>query len=96
MAAVAEKLKSLKVDRGDAPMLPRECYTSAEFFEFEREAVFARSWVCVGRSEQIAEPGDFLAASVAGEPLIVARNPERAINAMGAVCRHRGDRKSVV
>ncbi len=91
MAAVAEKLKTLKIENGDAAMLPRECYTSPEFFEFEREAVFARSWVCVGRVEQIPDPGDYLAVNVAGEPLLVARNAERAIKAMSAVCRHRGE-----
>ncbi len=31
-----------------ARMLPAECYTSPEFFEFERKEVFARSWICVG------------------------------------------------
>src|SRR5438132_772157 len=73
-----------------APMLPRECYTSPEFFEFEREAVFARSWACVGRAEQIPDPGDYLAVSVAGEPLLVVRTQDRSIKVMTAVCRHRG------
>ena len=41
-------------------MLPRFCYTSPAFFEFEREAVFARNWVCVGRTDQIAAAGRLL------------------------------------
>jgi phenylpropionate dioxygenase-like ring-hydroxylating dioxygenase large terminal subunit len=72
-----------------APMLPRGCYTSPEFFEFEREAVFARSWVCVGRTDQLANLGDCLSASVAGEPVIVSRT-RNGLRAMGAVCQHRG------
>lgn len=71
-------------------MLPRFCYTSAAFFEFEREAVFARSWVYVGRTDQLPEPGDCLSVSVAGEPLIVARTLTGDIRAMGAVSQHRG------
>jgi phenylpropionate dioxygenase-like ring-hydroxylating dioxygenase large terminal subunit len=72
-----------------APMLPKQCYTLAEFFDFEREAVFARNWVCVGRADQVAAQGDAFSASVAGEPLIVARGAG-GIHAMGAVCQHRG------
>ena len=33
----------------DAQMLPPACYTGAEFFEFEKDAVFSREWLCVGR-----------------------------------------------
>jgi phenylpropionate dioxygenase-like ring-hydroxylating dioxygenase large terminal subunit len=93
MAALAlrERLRAVACEGGGAPMLPRECYTSTEFFEFEREAVFARSWVCVGRVEQIASPGDYLAPAVAGEPLLVARAQDGSIHAMSAVCRHRGE-----
>jgi phenylpropionate dioxygenase-like ring-hydroxylating dioxygenase large terminal subunit len=72
------------------PMLPPGCYTSPEFFAFEREAVFAKSWVCVGRTDQLAEPGTVFSFSVAGEPLIVARSGAGDIRALGAVCQHRG------
>ena len=71
-------------------MLPKQCYTSPAFFEFEREAVFARNWVCVGRADQLAAPGDAFSVSVPGEPLIIVRNETGDIRAMGAVCQHRG------
>src|ERR1043165_5052253 len=54
-------------------MLPAECYTSQEFFEFERKEVFARSWICVGRVEQVANVGDCISAQPAGEPILVTR-----------------------
>ena len=57
-------------------MLPAGCYTSPEFFEFEQKEVFARTWICVGRVEQVAEPGDWLATEVAGEPVLVARGED--------------------
>lgn len=87
--AILAALPALAGHEAAAPMLPKQCYTSPEFFAFEREAVFARNWVCVGRADQLAEPGDAFTASVAGEPLIVARGGE-TIRALGAVCRHRG------
>src|SRR5580658_5225865 len=73
-----------------APMLPKFCYTSPAFFEFEREAVFARNWVCVGRADQVPEPGDVMSVSVAGEPVILVRGDAGEIRALGAVCQHRG------
>ncbi|MGH2510039.1 MAG: aromatic ring-hydroxylating oxygenase subunit alpha, partial [Ktedonobacteraceae bacterium] len=71
-------------------MLPGECYTSPEFFDFERKVVFTRSWICVGHQDQIQKPGDFLAPTVAGEPLIVVRRADGTVGAMSAVCQHRG------
>jgi phenylpropionate dioxygenase-like ring-hydroxylating dioxygenase large terminal subunit len=71
-------------------MLPAPCYTSPAFFDFEREAVFAKNWVCVGRTDQLTAPGDAFSFSVGGEPLIIARNETGDIRAMGAVCQHRG------
>ncbi|HWD58065.1 MAG TPA: aromatic ring-hydroxylating dioxygenase subunit alpha [Stellaceae bacterium] len=73
-----------------APMLPKYCYTSPAFFDFEREAVFARNWVCVGRTDQITQPGARIATSVAGEPVIVIRGEDGDVRALSAVCQHRG------
>ncbi len=85
-----DAIRAMRSTAGEAPMLPPGCYTSKEFFEFEREAVFAHSWVCVGRVEQIPEPGDYLAVTVGGEPLLAARTNEGTVNVMSAVCQHRG------
>src|SRR5688572_16663343 len=71
-------------------MLPAACYTSQEFFEFERRYVFARSWICVGRIEQIPDPGDAFSTQVAGEPVLITRDMNGEINALAAICRHRG------
>jgi len=90
LQAVLDALPPYAGNEAAAPMLPKECYTLPEFFAFEREAVFARNWVCVGRADQFVPPGDTISASVAGEPLIVARGVGGAIRALGAVCRHRG------
>jgi phenylpropionate dioxygenase-like ring-hydroxylating dioxygenase large terminal subunit len=88
--AVLNKLPGLAGHEAEAPMLPQECYTSAEFFDFEQKHVFSRSWIGVGRVEQIPKPGDYLAPLVAGERLLVVRNANGGIHALSAVCRHRG------
>ena len=74
----------------EARLLPPVLYTSPEFYEFERRAIFRREWLCVGRADQLAEPGDFRAITIAGEPLIAARDSGGELRVMSAVCRHRG------
>ena len=41
--------------------LPRAAYVDEAFLDREREGIWWSEWVVVGRVEQLAEPGDFLA-----------------------------------
>ncbi|MEO6835645.1 MAG: aromatic ring-hydroxylating dioxygenase subunit alpha [Candidatus Tumulicola sp.] len=75
-----------------ATTLPASWYISPENFVNERERVFARKWICVGRSEAIESPGDFFTTEPAGENLIVTRDRDGAVHAFYNVCRHRGTR----
>ncbi|MGZ5128023.1 MAG: aromatic ring-hydroxylating oxygenase subunit alpha [Actinomycetota bacterium] len=72
------------------PTLPGSDYYAPGVFAFEEDAVFARSWMCVGRAEQLAEPGDYLTADVAGESPIVMRGADGVLRAFANACRHRG------
>ena len=74
----------------EARALPPEAYMSDAFFAFEKQAIFMRSWLCVGRVQQVPNPGDFIALTLAGEPILITRTKDREIHAMSAVCRHRG------
>ena len=67
-------------------------YHAPEIFEQERERIFARDWICVGRLEQLEHAGDFFLAGVAGESLIIARGKDDRVRAFYNVCRHRGTR----
>lgn len=71
-------------------MLPAACYTDPDFCTFEQRAVFARIRLCVGRVEQVAEPGDCLQASPAGEPIVIVRDETGQVRAFSAVCQRRG------
>ena len=46
--------------------------------------------MCVGRAEQLPDPGDYLTAEVAGETPIVLRGDDGALRAFANTCRHRG------
>src|ERR1700687_4189696 len=84
--SILDRLPKIGDNSQTTPMLPRECYTSPEFFDFERKVVFTRSWICIGHQDQIQKPGDFLTPTVAAEPLIVVRRADGTIGAMSAVC----------
>jgi phenylpropionate dioxygenase-like ring-hydroxylating dioxygenase large terminal subunit len=77
------------VDVRRAETLPPACYTSDEFFEFEKDAIFFREWLCVGRAEQIPSPGDYFTVTLVDEPLVILRDDAGQVAAFSAVCRHR-------
>ncbi len=70
--------------------LPRECYVDPEFYEFEQEAVFMRSWLCLGRTDEIAKPGDFVRVDMGDEPLVMVRDQNMEIRVFSPICAHRG------
>src|ERR1043166_6251790 len=70
--------------------LPREAYTSPELHALEVTEIFEKSWLCVGREEYVAKPGDFYTIYVMGEPVIIVRGRDGEVRALNAVCRHRG------
>jgi Rieske 2Fe-2S family protein len=72
------------------PTLPRDAYISAAVFDVERERIFAREWVLVGREESVPATGDYLDVDVLGESLLVVRGDDGALRAFFNVCRHRG------
>jgi phenylpropionate dioxygenase-like ring-hydroxylating dioxygenase large terminal subunit len=74
----------------DSRLLPPLVYTSDEFYDFERDAIFGHDWLCVGRADEIPNPGDYLTITIADEPLLVTRDKGGEIRVMSNVCRHRG------
>lgn len=75
-----------------ASSLPAHWYTSADVVALERERIFTREWLCVGREEKLPRPGDFFLAEIAGESVIVVRGVDGRIRAFFNVCRHRSTR----
>jgi Rieske 2Fe-2S family protein len=72
------------------PTLRGEDYTSEEVWEQERERIWFGDWVCIGRSEEVAGPGDYLVRDLAGESIFVVRNREGLLRCFYNVCSHRG------
>jgi phenylpropionate dioxygenase-like ring-hydroxylating dioxygenase large terminal subunit len=73
-----------------ASTLPAAYYVDADFFEKEMDALFAKMWICAGRTEQVEAPGQFFVREVLGESVIVTRGASGRVNAFYNLCRHRG------
>jgi Rieske 2Fe-2S family protein len=78
--------------RPGARTMPRDKYTSLAIFAEEQERIFARQWICVGRTSAFIKPGDYQLRSVADESLIMVRDRGGDLHAFFNVCRHRGTR----
>lgn len=72
--------------------LEQHWYVDPATFCRESERIFSRSWIAAGRAAAIPVPGDFFLLEIAGESLIVMRDPAGAVRAYFNVCRHRGTR----
>ena len=75
-----------------AKTLEARWYIAPSIFERERESIFARSWVAVGRTDQISRAGEYFLSEVADESLIIVRDEQQGVHAFYNVCRHRGTR----
>lgn len=80
----------MPLDRAET--LPPWCYTAEEFYRREVETIFLKTWYCVGRSEQVANPGEFFTFEVTGTPIIIVNGVDGALRAFANSCRHRGAR----
>jgi choline monooxygenase len=72
----------------EASTIPASWYVDAQIAELERKTVFSRTWQVIGRADQVEKPGQFVTATVAGEPLVAVRGQEGLLRAFYNVCRH--------
>jgi choline monooxygenase len=64
-------------------------YRDPGVFATERERIFAATWQFIAHERELPNPGSYVAATVAGYPVIVVRDEAGALNAFHNVCRHR-------
>ena len=70
--------------------MPGAFYTDPAYFEWEKATVLRKGWYCLGRADEVPEPGDYFALQLLNEALLVARGDDGEIRVMANVCRHRG------
>ena len=70
--------------------MPAHFYTSPEIYAREKERIFQKEWLCMGRVEELDQPGSYLTFRVAGEPVVICKDRQGELRAFSNVCRHRG------
>jgi choline monooxygenase len=75
-----------------AKSLPPSIYHSSEILELERERMFRKDWICLGRTAEISKQGDFLCRDIIDAPVFVVRQRDDSVKAFANVCVHRSSR----
>lgn len=73
----------------EANPIPACVNHSQEFHLHEKERVFMREWICVGREDDVPEPGNYLTHEIADIPILVVKQKDKRIHAFVNACAHR-------
>ena len=85
-----QRIKNLIAAHPSGHSLQRGFYCDEDVYRADIERIWRSSWLFVGHTCQIPEPGDFFTFQVDTDSVIVARAADRAVHALHNVCRHRG------
>lgn len=64
-------------------------YRDEEWYQRERSSVWSNEWLMFCAESEVSSPGSYVAADMAGFPLVVARRPDGELAAFLNVCPHR-------
>jgi phenylpropionate dioxygenase-like ring-hydroxylating dioxygenase large terminal subunit len=76
------------VGTGPVPVLP---YHDPKYYDLEREAIFRRVWLHVGRAAEVLEKGQFIVREIeiAKVSILIVRGSDGEVRAFYNVCAHR-------
>ncbi len=97
MRQTTENLLQLLAENANASFdaaksLPSSIYHSSEILELERERLFRKEWICLGRTAEIPKQGDFLCRDIIDAPVFAIRQRDDSVKAFANVCVHRSSR----
>lgn len=84
---------ALYPELGQGPVSTEPCVSPA-FYEEEKERVFKRAWLMVGREEEVPNPGDWKVKRLAcaDTSVIIMRGKDGVIRGFHNICSHRGNK----
>jgi phenylpropionate dioxygenase-like ring-hydroxylating dioxygenase large terminal subunit len=74
----------------EAYTIPATYYTSPSVFAYEKDNIFAKSWVCVAHGSEVREANAYITREIIGESIIIVRGRDMLLRAFYNVCPHRG------
>jgi len=81
--------------REQAVALPPAAYTDPVVLQLERDRIFASEWLCVGRTADLPNPGDYRTSEVASPHddsllgVVMVRDEHGEVRVFANVCAHR-------
>jgi choline monooxygenase len=90
LAPYADGIAKTREPLTTARHLPGALYASPDVAALEKERIFLRAWLCVGRTEEIPNIGDYVTCQVADEPFVLSRDDSGEVVAFMNMCLHRG------
>jgi len=77
-----------KAALSEASTIPAPWYVDPRIAELENLTVFSKTWQVIGRADQVSKAGQFVTATLAGEPIVAVRGTDGQLRAFYNVCRH--------
>jgi phenylpropionate dioxygenase-like ring-hydroxylating dioxygenase large terminal subunit len=90
--AKAAMTDALDAELTEAVTIGVEAYVSEEYARAERDRLWRKVWLQVGRIEEIPEVGSYLSYEILDDSIVVVRTATDKIKAYHNVCMHRGRR----
>src|SRR3990172_9455036 len=84
------QLRKVIDDFGQNLTLPSAAYTSREVLAWEKENLWQRTWVCVGRLNELVAPSQARAIDLDDESVLLVRDEDGTLRSFSNVSRHRG------
>ncbi len=69
--------------------IPPSVNHAQSFLAHERDAIFTKEWICIGREDEIPSVGDYLTHDIADVSVLIVRNENKLLSAFVNACAHR-------
>ena len=88
--ALKPQEKQFEQDAAASYTMPARYYFDPAIFEFEKSAIFYRSWNLVGHRSRLQAPGSYITSRIHEQNVFVIRGRDGELRAFYNVCQHRG------
>jgi len=75
---------------GSGTMLPAAAYLGEDVLAWENRSFFEAGWVCVGRADDLGQPGAQRAVGIGDDAVLLVRGKDGELRGFYNTCRHRG------
>lgn len=88
-AGFARIRQGFDADPARSQSLRAEAYVDPAWYAVDQQRIIARTWQWVCHVEKLRAPGSYVAASIAGRPVVVVRDGDGVLRGFYNVCKHR-------